>query len=302
MNFPPVSSAGSISGAGLGLRQEFIEEFAEATPPGVDFVEITAEHYFRGGGLQPRLLSAVLEQVPAVCHALKSNLGGTTPLNERYLLDLRRFLDRHRIDTFSDHLCHSGDRDWMHSLMPIPFTEEAVMHTADRIRRAQEILERTIAIENIFYMATPGRQMREEDFIAAVLEEADCMLMLDVSNLYANSLNMDYDAEAFLEVMPGERIAYAHLAGHIKIVDSGEGEDEEESVIYMDSHAHAVSDPVWQLLESAYRRFGVFPAVVERDHNISSVSELLAELATIRKIQHRQEDPTVRRPPFLGSG
>ena len=285
----------AIHGAGLGLRQQFIEEFAEATPPGVDFVEITADHFFRHGGLHSRRLYAVLEQVPAVCHALNSNLGGPAPLNERYLLDIKRFLDRHRIDMFSDHLCHSADQDWMHNLMPIPFTDEAVRHTAERIRRAQEILERTIAIENIFYLAAPGRQMHEKEFVAAVLQEADCLLMLDVNNLYVNSINMGYDAEAFLEAMPGERIAYAHVAGHLRVVDPGEGEGEEESVMYLDSHAHPVSDPVLQLLESAYRRFGVFPAVVERDLNIPPVSDLLAELTTIRKIQHRQERSTGRR-------
>ena len=296
------TSSGSIHGAGLGLRQPFIEQFADATPPGVDFVEITADHYFRHGGLQTRMLHAVLEQVPAACHALNSNLGGPAPLDERYLLDIRRFLDQHRIDTFSDHLCHSADRDWMHNLMPIPFTDEAIRHTAGRIRRAQEILERTIAIENIFYVATPGRQMHEHEFVAAVLEEADCMLMLDVNNLYVNSINMGYDAEDFLEAMPGERIAYAHVAGHLRVIESGEGEDEEESVMYLDSHAHPVSDPVLRLLESAYRRFGVFPAVVERDLNIPPVSELLAELAAVREIQHRQGCPADRHCPIPGAG
>lgn len=277
----------SINGAGLGLRQPFIEEFADVTPPGVDFVEITADHYFRHGGLQTRMLCGVLEQVPAVCHALNSNLGGSTPLDERYLIDIRRLLDRYRIDMFSDHLCFSGDPDWMHNLMPIPFTDEAVRHTADRIRRAQEILERNIAIENIFYLATPGRQMLEWEFVAAVLREADCMLVLDVNNLYVNSINMGYDAEDFLEALPGERIAYAHVAGHLRVVDPGEG----GGVMYLDSHAHPVSDPVLRLLESAYRRFGVLPTVLERDLDIPSVSELLAELATVREIQHRQEHP-----------
>ena len=289
MNLPAMSSEASVRGAGLGLRTPFIEEFADATPRGVDFVEITAEHYLRQGGRQARLLKAILEQVPAVCHALNSNLGGSAPLSERYLLDIKRFLDLHRIDTFSDHLCHSGDQDWMHNLMPIPFTDEAVRHTARRIRRAQEVLERTIVIENISYMAAPGRQMPEQEFVAAVLEEADCMLLLDINNLYVNSINMDYSAEEFLDAIPGERIVYAHVAGHLKVIDWEEGEDEEERIMYLDSHAHPVSDPVLRLLESAYRRFGIFPTVVERDLNIPPVTELLAELAAVRELQHRQE-------------
>lgn len=288
-----------ICGAGLALRHEFIEEFAEATPAGVDFVEVTAEHYFHGAGLKAQLLHAVREQVPAVCHSLNANFGGSRPLDEQYLLAIRRFLDRHRIEVFSDHLCHSGDEDWMHNLMPIPFTDEAVRHTAGRIRRAQEILERTIAIENISYLTAPGRLMCEEEFIAAVLEEADCMLMLDVNNLYINSINMGYDAEAFLATLPQGRIAYAHMAGHLRVVDSAGGGvgDEEDSVVYQDTHGHPVSDPVLRLLEGAYRRFGVFPAVVERDRNIPPLPELLAEVEAIREIQRRQARPA--SPPGL---
>ena len=276
----------SVRGAGLGLRQEFDAEFAQATPPGVDFVEITAEHYFRRGGLGIRRLDAVLEQVPAVCHALNTNLGGPAPLDEEYLFDIRRFLDRHRINVFSDHLCHSADEDWMHSLMPIPFTDEAIRYTAGRIKRAQEIVERPVAVENISYLTAPGRQMSEAEFVTAVLEEADCGLLLDVNNLYINSINMGYDAEGFLEAMPPERIAYAHVAGHARwTADSDTENDDEEEVLYIDSHGHPVSDPVLDLLGVAYRRFGVFPTVIERDQNIPPVSELLAELAAIREIQ-----------------
>ena len=205
-----------VTGAGLGLRQPFIERFADGMPDGVDFVEITADHYIHGGGLNHRMLDAVLEQVPAVCHAVRCNLGGFTPLSERYLGNLKRLLDGHGIAVFSDHLSYSGDEDWMHNLMPVPFTDEAVRHTAGRIRQVQDMLERTIAVENVTYMATPGRQMDEHEFVAAVLDEADCMLMLDVNNLYVNSQNMGYDADSFLEAMPAERIAYAHVAGHLR--------------------------------------------------------------------------------------
>ncbi len=276
-----------VHGTGLGLRFEYIEQFAEAVPPGVDFVEITAEHYFRRGGLVLRQLEAVLQQVPAICHGLNSNLGGSHPLNEDYLSDIRRFLDRYEINLFSDHLCHSSDEEWMHNLMPIPFTEEAVRHTARRIRRVQEFLERPVAIENISYLAAPGQQMSEVEFYVAVLEEADCLAMLDVNNLYLNSQNFGYDAESLVEAIPNGRIAYAHMAGHEVVARARNGE--EDLLLYVDSHGHSIADPVLDLLDAAYARHGVFPACVERDQNIPPVSELLAELDAIREIQCRRQ-------------
>ena len=281
------------AGAGLGLRIEFIEEFAEATPPGVDFVEITAEHYFRGDSAALRWLGAVLGQVPAVCHGLNSNLGGPAPLDEAYLLEIRRLLDRHGVGLFSDHLCHSSDEDWMHVLMPVPFTEEAVRHTAGQIRQAQEILGRSIAIENISYLVAPGQEMSEAEFYAAVLEEADCLAMLDVNNLYVNSRNFGYDAGTFLDAIPDGRIAYGHVAGHEVVAHAREGED--DLVLYQDSHGHPVADPVLELLEAAYERHGVFPICLERDQNVPPVSELLAELDAIREVQRRWRPRTQDR-------
>ncbi|MDE0002327.1 MAG: DUF692 domain-containing protein, partial [Rhodospirillaceae bacterium] len=247
----------------MALRHEFADEFATATRADVDFVEVTAEHYFRRGGRISRVLRAVLEQVPAVCHALNTNLGGPAPLDERYLLDIRRFLDAHRIDAFSDHLCHRGDEDWMHNLMPIPFTEEAIRYTAGRIRRAQEVVERPVAVENISYLTAPAQRMSEAEFVAAVLLEADCRLMLDVNNLYINSINMGYDAEGFLEAMPLGRIAYAHVAGHSTIVDTGMAKGDPEELVYIDTHGHAIAEPVSAWSAGSYlprRRQQALPA------------------------------------------
>lgn len=178
-------------------------------------------------------------------------------------------------------------------LLPIPFTGEAVKHTAAKIRRAQEILERRVAIENISYMTAPGQLMLETEFIAAVVEEADCGILLDVNNLYVNSRNIGYDAVAFLDAIPGERIVYAHMAGHAKQAESAldnalEGDDAPEPDLYLDTHGHPLADPVLRLLDAAYERFGVFPAIVERDQNIPPMPELLAELAGIREIQQRR--------------
>jgi uncharacterized protein (UPF0276 family) len=161
--------------------------------------------------------------------------------------------------------------------MPIPYTSEAVKHVAGRIRRVQEILERRIAIENVSYYAAPGAEMSEIEFISAVLDEADCDLLLDVNNIYVNSINHGYDALAFLRQLPGQRIAYGHIAGHYK-----EAED-----LVVDTHGAAVIPDVWEILEEAYRTFGIFPTLLERDFNLPPIEVLLAEVAQITTLQNK---------------
>jgi hypothetical protein len=161
--------------------------------------------------------------------------------------------------------------------MPIPFTEEAVKHVAGRIRRTQDILERRIAMENVSYYAAPGKEMEEIDFLTAVLEEADCDLLLDVNNIYVNSVNHRYDAEEFLCALPAERVVYFHIAGHYE-----EAED-----LIVDTHGADVVDPVWKLLDRAYTRFGVVPTLLERDFNIPPLPQLLGEVDRILETQAR---------------
>ena len=161
--------------------------------------------------------------------------------------------------------------------MPIPFTEEAVRYVVERVRRVQDILEQPIALENISYYAAPGKEMEEIDFINAVLSEADCQLLLDVNNIYVNSVNHRYDAEAFLKALPAERIAYLHIAGHYN-----EAED-----LIVDTHGADIIDPVWDLLDKTYARFGVIPTLLERDFNIPPIPELLTEVDTIAKYQSK---------------
>jgi len=159
--------------------------------------------------------------------------------------------------------------------MPIPFTTEAVQYTAARIRRTQEILERRIAIENVSYYAAPGQEIEEIEFIRSVLDEADCDLLLDVNNIYVNSINHGYDAETFLKALPAERVVYFHVAGHYV-----EAED-----LRVDTHGADICDPVWQLLETAYAHFGVVPTLLERDFNIPPLKSLMGEITRIRELQ-----------------
>jgi uncharacterized protein len=172
---------------------------------------------------------------------------------------------------------YCADDGHLYDLMPIPFTEEAVHYVADRIRRTQDIIGRRMAIENVSYYAAPGQEMPEIEFINAILKEADCMLHLDINNIYVNSINHRYDAETFLKSLPGERIAYAHIAGHYV-----EAED-----LRVDTHGSDVIDPVWQLLEKAYKHFGVFPTLLERDFNIPPLEKLLLEVDRIAAIQNK---------------
>ncbi|MGH8119199.1 MAG: DUF692 domain-containing protein, partial [Gammaproteobacteria bacterium] len=163
----------------------------------------------------------------------------------------------------------------LYDLMPIPFTEEAVHYVAGRIRRVQDITCRRLAVENISYYAAPGQEMTEIEFINAVIAEADCDLLLDVNNIYVNSINHGYDARTFLQALPHEKIAYAHIAGHFV-----EAED-----LRIDTHGADVIDPVWELLDFAYAQFGVFPTLLERDFHIPPLEQLLVEVNRIRKIQ-----------------
>jgi uncharacterized protein (UPF0276 family) len=190
---------------------------------------------------------------------------------------LKRFMREHDVPIYSEHLSYCSDDGHLYDLMPIPFTEEAVHYVAERIRRVQDILEQPIAMENVSYYAAPGKQMEEIDFLNAVLEEADCELLLDVNNIYVNSINHRYDAEEFLKALPAERIAYIHVAGHYNEADD----------LIVDTHGADVIDPVWKLLEKAYAQFGIVPTLLERDFNIPPLPELLGEVDTIVELQER---------------
>ena len=264
----------SAQGAGLGLRRDFAEEVL-CQPPNVDFYEVAPENWMRFGGRLGKQFRALTERFPFVCHGLSLSLGGPAPLDEDFLLELKAFLGEHQIRLYSEHLSFCGDDGLLYDLMPIPFTDEAVDYVSSRIRRVQDILEQRIAIENISYYAAPGKEMEEIDFLNAVLQQADCGLLLDINNIHVNSVNHGYDAEAFLNAIPGERIVYAHIAGHyVKAPD-----------FLVDTHGATIIDPVWKLLGSAFECFGNFPTLLERDFNIPPLAELLQEVETIRSIQ-----------------
>ncbi|MGR8931008.1 MAG: HvfB family MNIO-type RiPP peptide maturase [Gammaproteobacteria bacterium] len=263
--------------AGLGLRRSFLSEIVDNPPAQVDFYEVAPENWMTIGGKLGKQFRAMTERCEFVCHGLSLSIGSSDDLDEKFVRDLKNFMAEHGIKFYSEHLSYCSHDGHLYDLMPMPFTEEAVKHVAARIRRVQDILEHKIAMENISYYATPCREMSEIDFFNAVVEEADCNVLIDINNIYVNSVNHGYHAEDFLSKMAGERIAYAHIAGHYV-----EAED-----FLVDTHGATVIDPVWRLLGKAYELFGVFPTLLERDFNLPPLAELLKEVATIRAVQNQ---------------
>ena len=268
-----------VTGAGLGLRRALLQPLRESPDAPIDFFEVAPENWINVGGRLGKTFRAFTERHPFVCHGLSLSLGGPAPLDETLLHKIRRLLDEHGIRCYSEHLSFCSDDGHLYDLMPIPFTEEAIDWVVPRIRRAQDILGRRIALENVSSYATPGREMSEIEFTTTVLQRADCDLLLDVNNVYVNSVNHRYDAKAFIDAMPRERVAYLHIAGHYN----------EAPDLIVDSHGAPVIDPVWDLLDHAYARLGAVPTLLERDFFIPPLPDLIAELDHIREIQRRHE-------------
>ena len=267
-----------VNGAGLGLRRgHMLRDLLDADPKQIQFMEVAPENWIGLGGSLGKRFREYTERFPFVTHGLSLSIGSPAPLDVEFVKSIRAFIQEHHILQYTEHLTYCSDNGHLYDLMPIPFTPEAVHYVADRIRQVQDILGQRIAIENASYYAAPGKEMEEIDFIKAVLEEADCDLLLDINNIYVNSVNHGYDPAEFLQALPGERIAYSHIAGHYN-----EAED-----LIVDTHGADIIDPVWALLDKAYETFGVFPTLLERDFNIPEIPVLLKEVDQISRIQEK---------------
>ncbi len=273
------SSTLRFSGAGLGLRRALARPLLDALPNSIDFLEVAPENWINLGGKMGSEFHQLMEHYPLACHGLSLSLGGPSPLDETFLHRVKRFLNDNNARIYSEHLSYCTDDSHLYDLLPIPFTEEAVNYVADRIKRTQDILNRRIAIENVSYYAKMPGELSEIEFINAVIEKADCDMLLDLNNIYVNSINHCYNPETFLKSMPYDKVRYFHIAGHYN----------EDSDLIIDTHAADVIDPVWSLLQSAYRLIGVLPTLLERDFNIPPLSELLLEVAQIHQYQSQSE-------------
>jgi uncharacterized protein (UPF0276 family) len=263
---------------GLGLRREMLNSVLEQHNTDVDFFEVAPENWLPYGGTYQKKIRQLTERYPFICHGLSLSLGSPDVLDLDFIRQIKAFLKEHQIKLYSEHLSYCSAAGHLYDLLPIPFTEEAAVYVADRIRVVQDILEQPLVIENVSYYAAPGQELTELEFTNAVLELADCKLLLDVNNIYVNSVNHGYDAQAFLKGLPTKRIAYGHVAGHYR---------QHESLL-IDTHGADVADPVWALLSEAYQYHGVFPTLLERDFNIPDLQHLLPELEHIRQLQPPQ--------------
>lgn len=277
-----MSLLSNIQGVGLGLKRELIPQiqslYGQNLISNINFLEIAPENWINTGGKYKEQLDWFVSRYPIICHGLCLSLGGLEPLNVPFVKQVKNFLRQYEIPLYTEHLSFCSDGGYLYDLLPIPFTEEAVHYVASRIRQTQDILGQQIGIENASsYVAAPISEMDELTFLKAVIEEADCLLHLDINNIYVNSVNFNYDAQQLLSGIPSERIVYAHVAGHYQ----------EAPNLLVDTHGENIIDPVWQLLDSAYNQFGVFPTLLERDLNIPPLATLMAEVNKIASIQQK---------------
>jgi uncharacterized protein len=264
-------------GFGLGLRVDHYEAILADNPP-VDWFEALTENYLVPGGKPLDYLMRIRERYPMVMHGVSLSIGSTQPLDRNYLSQLKALAARVEPQWVSDHLCWTGiaGRN-MHDLLPLPYTEEALANVVERVRTVQDILGRRILLENVSsYVTYRDSQVTEWEFLSEIARRADCLILLDVNNIYVSSVNHEFDPLDYLNAIPVDRVQQIHLAGH-----------ENHGDYLIDTHDHPVPDPVWELYSAALRRFGSVSTMIERDANIPPLEELCSELDAARQLAER---------------
>lgn len=274
MNVPTGNAERPYLGFGLGLRPDHYETVL-TTEPDIDWFEIISENYMVPGGKPLYYLEKFRERYPLVMHGVSMSLGSTDPLDWEYLGQLKRLADRVEPVWISDHLCWTGvNRTNMHDLLPLPYTEEALSHVADRLAQVQDYLQRRVLIENVSSYVTYRRSaMSEWEFLRTVAQEADSGILLDINNIYVSGFNHEFDPKEYVDNIPPERVYQFHLAGHAN-----------HGNYIVDTHSVPVIDPVWELYAHALKRFGRVSTMIERDDNIPPLEELLSEIGHARDI------------------
>ena len=271
----PEQQPREFRGAGLGLRRALMGPLQSMDQDAVDFMEVAPENWIGVGGRFGRQFRALAERYPLILHGLSLDIGGPDPIDTELVSGVRELMERVGAMLYSEHLSYCAAQGHLYDLLPIPFTEEAVHHVAERVRQVQDIIGAPIALENASYYAQAHTELSESEFICSVLAESGCDLLLDVNNIYVNSINHRYDPLDFLDALPLERVRYIHIAGHF---------DEAED-LKVDTHGADVIDPVWTLLAQVYARLGPLPTLLERDFNFPPLEELLLEVDRIRELQ-----------------
>ena len=265
-------------GFGLGLRSAHYTQIVE-TRPRLGWFEILSENFMVPGGRPLHWLDRIRSDYPIAMHGVSLSIGSTDPLDQQHLAALQRLHRRVQPVWISDHLCWTGvgGRN-LHDLLPLPYNEAVLAHVVERVRRVQDRLGCRILLENVSsYVSYPSSRLTEWEFLAEVAQRADCLILLDVNNIYVSSVNHEFDPQVYLDAMPRARVRQIHLAGHQRRPDG----------LIVDTHDAPVAEPVWRLYEHARRRFGDVATMIERDSNIPPLAELLAELDQARSIAAR---------------
>jgi hypothetical protein len=261
-------------GFGLGLRTAHYHEIL-ASRPNIDWFEVLSENYMVPGGKPLHFLDRICAEYPVVMHGVSLSIGSTAALDQNYLRDLKKLADRIQPAWISDHLCWTGVHGQnMHDLLPLPYTEETAKHVVERVKIVQDFLGRRILLENVSsYASYVDSSMSEWEFISLICEQSDCLLLLDVNNIYVSSYNHQFDAKAFIDGVPAKRVQQIHLAGHHNNGD-----------YIIDTHDAPIIDPVWDLYGYALSRLGAVATMIERDDHIPALEVLVQELQIARDI------------------
>jgi len=261
-------------GFGLGLRKEHYQTILQ-TEPDVDWFEILTENYLVPGGKPLYYLDQIRERYPLVMHGVSLSIGNSDPLNFDYLQQVKNLSEHINARWLSDHLCWTGNNGTnAHDLLPLPYTEEVISHVAERIGQVQDFLGRRILIENVSsYISYQQSEMNEWEFLTEVAHRADCLLLLDINNIYVSAINHEFDPEDYLSAIPDERVQQHHLAGHSDYGD-----------YIIDTHDMPVCEPVWDLYAKATEYYSDVSFMIERDANIPELDILLQELNRARSI------------------
>jgi uncharacterized protein (UPF0276 family) len=269
-----MSATHPFLGYGLGLRSAYYQQILEQSP-NVDWFEVVSENFMVQGGKALYYLDAIAERYPLVMHGVSLSIGGPHALDPDYLQQLKKLADRVQPAWISDHLCWSrGNAHQLHDLLPLPYTEESLEYIAGRVAQVQDVLQRPLVLENVSsYVRAASDDFSEWEFLAALSRVSGCELLLDVNNVYVSSRNHGFDAWAFIQSLPADKVRQLHLAGHSDYGD-----------YVIDTHDHPVSDPVWALYQRTLEHFGPVATLLERDDHFPPFEELLDELQKAREL------------------
>ena len=294
-----------LQGAGLGYRRDLADDFLNlSSNNAIQFMEIAPENWVKMGGAARYKFDQAAEKYPLAVHGLSLSLGGQAPLDRELLKNTKALMTQYNSTFFSEHLSYCECEGHLYDLLPMPFTEEAVKHVAQRIRYVQDFLGLQISLENTsYYLHSPTSTMNEVEFLNAIAQEADCGIHLDVNNIYVNGVNHGLlDPYVFLDQVDVKRVNYIHIAGHdeehsaAQVVEDLEGESFNKikgayrhlPELLIDTHGEAVKGTVWDLLEYAYQRLPFIPpTLLERDFNFPPFAELYAEVEHIAQLQQK---------------